>query len=226
MAFSCGASILLTSNKLKYDRSYILKYFSADHYNATVLYTTPSLFLKWFPRHVENVSLRILTLGGEPFPRLNFESWPFLKNVELFNIYGVTEVSCWATISKVVDFENVTLGTPLTDTFLEVRNNECCVAKDGIGELYVGWWLNMCHNLWKGPTWSIQESEIWPFFEIRSKCLIFKFPLILIEKSLTFYILLTSIWLHILFLYKSLLFKDKDLLKDKVSYCKKKLSTF
>ncbi len=79
----------------------------------------------------------------------------------------------------------------------------------------------LCHSLPKGPTWSIFESEIYHFLKLGSKYPIFRFSLILIEKSLNFY-LFTAIRWHISFLHKSALFENKNLPRYVMSHCKKK----
>jgi len=50
-----------------------------------------------------NSSLRILAFGGEPFPSLNLlKSWRQAGNgTHICNLYGTTEVSCWASWYKV-----------------------------------------------------------------------------------------------------------------------------
>lgn len=50
----------------------------------------------------KNESLRTLTLGGEPFPYKNHTVEKLLKTgVNVLNIYGLTELSCWSCIHKV-----------------------------------------------------------------------------------------------------------------------------
>ena len=68
--------------------------------------------------------LRFLVLGGEAFPKCKeIEQWldwndPDRKRV--FNIYGITEVSCWATMKEVtkLDLENeeISIGAVLDDS--------------------------------------------------------------------------------------------------------------
>ena len=47
--------------------------------------------------------LRILALGGEPCPKRSVMStWKHPDNrTAMFNLYGITEVSCWATYCRV-----------------------------------------------------------------------------------------------------------------------------
>lgn len=50
-----------------------------------------------------NSSLRVLALGGEAFPSLHvLKGWREKGNkTQIFNLYGITEVSCWATYYKI-----------------------------------------------------------------------------------------------------------------------------
>ncbi len=75
-----------------------------------------------------------------------------------------------------------------------------------------------------GPTSSVLESEILPLFEKKVKISDFQ---IFIDsdrkKAELLYGIYCYSW-HILFLHKSALFKDKNLLKYAISYCKKKIT--
>lgn len=136
LAFCSGASILLPSNETKFDSNFLLKIFTGGDDHVTVWYTTPSLFVKCAPKRIECSSLKILILGGEQFPNLDLESRPFLKNVKVYNIYGITEVSCWASVQLVEDFSKpVPLGKVLSDTVFEIKNEN---QADHVGELYIG----------------------------------------------------------------------------------------
>lgn len=50
-----------------------------------------------------HTSLRVLALGGEAFPSLAvLKSWREEGNkTQIFNIYGITEVSSWATFYRI-----------------------------------------------------------------------------------------------------------------------------
>lgn len=72
----------------------------------------------------ENLTFRFLVLGGEQFPPtkevLTWQNWDNPSRVRVFNIYGTTEVSCWAMIHEVTktDLEagEVPLGELLEGT--------------------------------------------------------------------------------------------------------------
>lgn len=112
-------------------------------------------------------SLRVLAFGGESCPTLSIlRQWrPPQSNSLIYNLYGITEVSCWAschripadvlvgdssgachTISKGKDVDNciinevndVPLGFPLLDTVIEVRDDNGKVVQEGMGQIYIG----------------------------------------------------------------------------------------
>lgn len=79
--------------------------------------------------------------------------WP--PNLALFNIYGTTECSCWATLNKVPwnneDLPRLSsevlqqIGTPLEGTTIEVRGDDgISVIQDGEGELWLGGDSRIC----------------------------------------------------------------------------------
>ena len=69
----------------------------------------------------------------------------------VFNLYGITEVSCWATCELVTDDQlrensneeddvvsrSVSLGQPLAGTVVELRNNDG-VTSAGYGHIWIG----------------------------------------------------------------------------------------
>ena len=113
-------------------------------------------------------SLRVLAFGGEACPTLStLRKWRSPEsNSSIYNLYGITEVSCWASCHKITDCEledtsadfhgistsghvsleshkaswvsEVPLGTPLTDTTIEVRDANGKIVLEGVGQIYIG----------------------------------------------------------------------------------------
>lgn len=105
LALFSGATIFMVSNDLRLSTTLLVT--SIQTNSVTIMQITPSLFRRFSKEDIQNrmlsalSSLRCLILGGEPFPDINeVASW-FDVNGEismhkrLFNIYGITEVSCW-----------------------------------------------------------------------------------------------------------------------------------
>lgn len=89
---------------------------------------------------------RILVLGGESFPQPSvlkkWQEWP--SNKRIFNIYGITEISCWATILEVninhLELENIPIGQSFDDeTILDFK-----ALPEGGEELLIGSETRIC----------------------------------------------------------------------------------
>uniref|UniRef100_A0A2D4PRU7 AMP-dependent synthetase/ligase domain-containing protein n=1 Tax=Micrurus surinamensis TaxID=129470 RepID=A0A2D4PRU7_MICSU len=128
---------------------------------VTVLQATPTLLKRFGVEHIRSTvltagtSLRILALGGEPCPALSvLRSWKEKGNkTQLFNIYGLTEVSCWATCYRIPEeafdmdhrFDSaVPLGTPLSGTAVEVKDDKGLLVQEGEGQVFIGNFI-FCH---------------------------------------------------------------------------------
>jgi acyl-CoA synthetase len=92
---------------------------------------TPSLLSQWTLADIQNIifstesTLKTLVLGGEEFPKMKFvtqwQDWKSLSKKRVFNIYGITEMSCWSTLYEVMgDEKEVSLGNPIDDVLLEM----------------------------------------------------------------------------------------------------------
>uniref|UniRef100_A0A8C8AJX3 Beta-alanine-activating enzyme n=1 Tax=Otus sunia TaxID=257818 RepID=A0A8C8AJX3_9STRI len=160
LALSSGASILVVPNTIKMMPAELSAALFRRH-RVTVLQATPTL-LRRFGSHIirstvlsANSSLRVLALGGEAFPVLNLlKSWKHKENkTSIFNLYGITEVSSWATCYRVpeevfsadlrTDFP-VPLGSPLLGTKVEVRDTNGSAVLEGEGQIFIGGEERIC----------------------------------------------------------------------------------
>lgn len=99
---------------------------------VTVFQMTPSIFRRWGVNNIrdiilfDNSPLRILLLGGEKFPTDLFKLKSKNNSTRIFNIYGITEISCWAFINEVLECcEEISLGRPLNGITYKIdENNE------------------------------------------------------------------------------------------------------
>ena len=99
--------------------------------------------------------MSVLAMGGEACPPLTtLRKWKHPKcQTKLFNIYGITEVSSWATCYDISDndldgrpnrdqfdlFKQCPLGCPLSLTELFVYDDTGNVLNgDGTGHLWIG----------------------------------------------------------------------------------------
>ncbi|XP_067993835.1 beta-alanine-activating enzyme isoform X3 [Melanerpes formicivorus] len=154
VALASGASVLIVPNTIKM-MPVELSAALFHHHHVTVLQATPTLLRRFGAPIIKstvlsaNTSLRVLALGGEAFPALQLlRSWKHKENrTSIFNLYGITEVSSWATCYKVpeeafsADFRAdlpVPLGSPLLGTRVEVRDGSGAAVLEGEGQVFIG----------------------------------------------------------------------------------------
>ncbi|XP_012721863.2 beta-alanine-activating enzyme [Fundulus heteroclitus] len=148
LALSSGAQLLMVPAVIKKMPSRLAQLLFKDH-RTTVLQVTPTLLMRFGRRILKQdvlsstSSLRVLALGGEACPSpAQLRSWRHEDNKTcLYNIYGITEVSCWASCCRIPEpltASSVALGTPLMDTVVEVRDEDGCVVTQGEGQVFIG----------------------------------------------------------------------------------------
>ncbi|KAJ0065296.1 hypothetical protein NL108_007026, partial [Boleophthalmus pectinirostris] len=158
MALTSGATLLIVPALLKKMPKRLTQLLFKNH-KTTILQATPSLFYRFGPSSLKedvlsaSSSLRILLLGGEscPTPK-QLADWKHRDNkTEIYNIYGITEVSCWASCYKVLEKElqssqssPVPLGVQLSGTEVEVRDEHGVVMKEGDGQVFIGGEHRVC----------------------------------------------------------------------------------
>uniref|UniRef100_A0A182NP41 Carrier domain-containing protein n=1 Tax=Anopheles dirus TaxID=7168 RepID=A0A182NP41_9DIPT len=143
-----GACLLLVDNATRLSAPRLLDVLFPG---VTMMQITPSMFSRWSEGDMKDTifgaqsTLRVLALGGEKFPILHR---PPECRTTVYNIYGITEVSCWSMIQKVSNEKciEVPLGQPLDGSLvLQIRNvdDEQEMAENTstgstIGHLYIG----------------------------------------------------------------------------------------
>ncbi|XP_074085479.1 beta-alanine-activating enzyme isoform X2 [Macrotis lagotis] len=160
LALTSGASLLIVPNTVKMVPSKLATVLF-HHHHVTVLQATPTLLRRFGSKLIKSsilsaaTSLRVLALGGEAFPSLNvLRSWREEGNkTQIFNIYGITEVSSWATcyripeedLSSTLGVESpVQLGFPLLGTVVEVRDINGLTVEEGEGQVFLGGDKRIC----------------------------------------------------------------------------------
>ncbi|XP_070816876.1 beta-alanine-activating enzyme [Chaetodon trifascialis] len=154
LALSSGAQLLIVPSLIKKMPGRLARLLF-KHHKTTVLQVTPTLLVRFGQRILKQEvlssgsSLRVLALGGEacPSPAL-LRSWRHEGNkTHIYNIYGITEVSCWACSYKIPEsvlqssdttLSAVPLGTPLMDTVVEVRDEDGRILTEGEGQVFIG----------------------------------------------------------------------------------------
>jgi non-ribosomal peptide synthetase component F len=100
-----GCKNLVLPQNLKLQTKVLMEYISSN--KVTVLQLTPTLFQNIIDQLMSNFNVRVVLIGGEVFPNM-FQQIKYLmdKNIKIFNIYGITEISCWASY-HLVDFNDL-----------------------------------------------------------------------------------------------------------------------
>ncbi|XP_043076339.1 beta-alanine-activating enzyme isoform X2 [Puntigrus tetrazona] len=160
LALSSGACVLIVPSAVKKMPRRLANVLFRRN-KTTVLQATPTL-VRRFGKHVlqEEVlsatsPLRLLAFGGEPCPSISLlKSWRQEGNgTRICNLYGTTEVSCWASCYEVPDEhlcseditdEFVPLGEPMLDTVMEVRDETGRPVTKGEGQLFIGGQERVC----------------------------------------------------------------------------------
>ncbi|KAG4068456.1 hypothetical protein HA402_004796 [Bradysia odoriphaga] len=170
-----GATILMVSNEIRLSTNRLLS--SIDMNGVTIMQITPSLFRRFPVEAIQSLlsssstSLRCLILGGEPFPSMEEVSLWFTVNdgiqmhARLFNIYGITEVSCWSTIYELtsadIECKNVIpIGVPL-DHYTTLKVVDCVdkeIIESGIGQLFIESKVRICDIYENGQLSNISGS--------------------------------------------------------------------
>uniref|UniRef100_A0AAV2KWD1 Uncharacterized protein n=1 Tax=Knipowitschia caucasica TaxID=637954 RepID=A0AAV2KWD1_KNICA len=158
MALTSGAQLLIVPAILKKIPQRLSQLLFKSN-KTTFLQATPSLLYRFGPKILKqevlsvSSSLRILLLGGEPCPTPErLADWKHKdNNTEIYNIYGITEVSCWACCHRITDRElqsrqasPVPLGFQMAGTEVEVRDDHGAVIEQGEGQVFIGGEHRVC----------------------------------------------------------------------------------
>ncbi|XP_061540713.1 beta-alanine-activating enzyme isoform X1 [Phycodurus eques] len=155
LALSSGAQLLVVPAVLKKIPKRLSELLFRRH-ATTIMQVTPTLLSRFGPRLLRRdllsrgSPLRVLALGGEACPSASaLNAWRHEDNATaVFNVYGVTEVSCWATCYEIPPSllrrpdgstsSAVPLGSPLMGTRVEVRDQDGGVVTEGEGQVFIG----------------------------------------------------------------------------------------
>lgn len=157
LAFQYGAAMIMVDNDIRCAAPQLLDTIfpsQSDASGVTIMQTTPSLFSRWPPYSIKdrifngNSCLRILAFGGEKFPALSYvcewSDWAAASNhIRIFNLYGLTEMSCWSSIHEITRDEilhkkEIPIGKPLDEYTIFTVNgkNDELLIKSNIRKCY------------------------------------------------------------------------------------------
>ncbi|MPC39577.1 Acyl-CoA synthetase family member 4 [Portunus trituberculatus] len=160
LAFCVGASLVMVPSSVLRTPRLLLQVLLEK--KVTVLQATPTLLLSLGPQRVKESLLahgswlKVLALGGEVFPKV-----PVSHCIgrgcaaKIFNVYGLTEVSCWASVWEYVpeetsashEVEWMPIGKALSYTEIRVLRKTGEEVEDGEeGEIHVGVSVLLCQT--------------------------------------------------------------------------------
>lgn len=136
ISYLVGASLWIAPKAVVADPEAL--YQALTEQQITVLHAVPTL-VALLPQDVP--TLRIMNLGGEMCPDAvvrRFAKPDNIPNRQLFNTYGPTEATVSASLALLQPNEPVTIGIPLPNYGMLVRNDEGKVLDiDEVGELCI-----------------------------------------------------------------------------------------
>ncbi|XP_071786439.1 beta-alanine-activating enzyme-like [Asterias amurensis] len=167
MALSKGATLVMVPDVIKVVPRRLLEVLTRNR--VSVLQATPTLISR-FGQDVlcqtllsAATPLRILAFGGESCPTMAQINHMRAadNNTAFYNLYGITEVSSWATCHRIdvesgtekESHKSIPLGKPLLATTLEVRDMNDQPITQGQGQLYIGGDTRVC--LLDGENWTV-----------------------------------------------------------------------
>ncbi|XP_030380537.1 beta-alanine-activating enzyme isoform X2 [Scaptodrosophila lebanonensis] len=161
LALQNGAAVFLSPYSMRESPTRLLEALLPLNVTApgiTILQATPSLFRMFGAAAIRDrilntgTTLRVLLLGGEPFPCYEeLKNWMDSKVVAqklVCNIYGITEISCWSNLHILQSLEaRVPLGLPIdSDTVLRIVDKQGRELQgECSGELMIGSSTRRCY---------------------------------------------------------------------------------
>lgn len=117
----CGASLYIVSEKLRKNAAELAKIIETQF--ITVIQATPSSYLllknhQWFSK-----KRLILWIGGEPLP-FSLAEYFLNQGHTLFNMYGPTETTIWASVNSVKKNEPICIGAVVDNSEIYVIDEE------------------------------------------------------------------------------------------------------
>lgn len=135
-----GMNVVLADQKEQNNPKKICKLIRK--YDIDFLQTTPSrlrLINAVDSNYCFLSSLKTICVGGEPFPSNVLTNLQKKTSARIFNLYGPTETTMWATVSELTDKANVDIGKPIENMELFIWNEKKQnVQLNQCGELVIG----------------------------------------------------------------------------------------
>lgn len=138
-----GGKLVLIERRMEQDLNSLSEIFTSEEITHTLL--LPTLYqtlLKNLPKEVFD-TFKTIIVAGEACPKvLCNEHYELLPHVKLYNEYGPTEATVWATVYKTTPSEsglNVPIGKPINNCEIYILDEAQNRVPIGVsGELFIG----------------------------------------------------------------------------------------
>ncbi|TMN35576.1 hypothetical protein CWB89_17190, partial [Pseudoalteromonas piscicida] len=141
-ALSCGARLLICSDEAQQNLDYLTTIMA--RYAVSHFLVVPSFYAAML-EHLDSTSLPNLSAaivaGEECLPSLVEKHYQYFgeQSVDLFNEYGPTEATVWATVDRLQPSQPITIGRAIANCQLYVLSPDGGQLPLGsAGELYIG----------------------------------------------------------------------------------------
>lgn len=139
MALSIGMEVYLPDETINRNPAKYVEFLIANEIDT--LQITPSMvnMLEMYDSRMDWLkNIKILMIGGEPFPEKILMKLSSLKNIRIYNMYGPTETTIWSTVAELTGKEKVNIGKPIANTEVSIRHDDGSLSKAGeIGEICI-----------------------------------------------------------------------------------------
>ena len=139
MALSIGMEVYLPDETINRNPAKYVEFLIANEIDT--LQITPSMvnMLEMYDSRMDWLkNIKILMIGGEPFPEKILTKLSSLKNSRIYNMYGPTETTIWSTVAELTGKEKVNIGKPIANTEVSIRHDDGSLSKAGeIGEICI-----------------------------------------------------------------------------------------
>lgn len=139
MALFIGMEVYLPDETINRNPAKYVEFLIANEIDT--LQITPSMvnMLEMYDSRMDWLkNIKILMIGGEPFPEKILTKLSSLKNIRIYNMYGPTETTIWSTVAELTGKEKVNIGKPIANTEVSIRHDDGSLSKAGeIGEICI-----------------------------------------------------------------------------------------
>lgn len=132
-----GAKVIIAAQQVTADANQLLGLMLRS--GATIMQATPATWRMLTAARWHEIPPLKMLCGGEPLPH-DLAKLMLQRCSSLWNVYGPTEATVWATIYEVKsDFDSISIGHPLANTYVQILDPHGQLVPIGVpGEIHLG----------------------------------------------------------------------------------------